>query len=681
LTFAAWRLLESEADQFGVPGLQVKPVTEFLQQTEQHRTSVGDRQVIAQQAIVMFDHLYPHMPFKAEIYGLEHPSAYLRREVLPPLAELSEIDFQTRMIEAFSLVRDAHTLYGLPAPYRAAVAFLPFQLRPYLDPEHGWRFVVTSVMPSQPDGGFGHPYFGTGAEIIRWSGIQALEQVQRTEQDLPGGNYFAGLARGCLHSTMRPLMYIRMPFPDELPAVTLHYRPEGSGDVRAIRIPWGVGIGFGAGVGFPSAAFSLSPATAVTRSFSKLLHHRTDLRTDKAAGPASTIPEAFDFQYTGGDRPKGYIDLADLVDLQRPDARFGYIRIKAFSDGSSAPGSTERLVQEFRRIVTLMDQKAPDGLVIDIRSNPGGDVEAAECMLQMLTPEVVEPALFHLANTPAVQDLLLALKAPQPKGLSAQDSVRFHQALAEFEPWLDGAGDGPLTAGHPLTDSEDANDIGQIYHGRGIVLLINSLTYSAADIFAAGFQDHRAGLILGTSMLTGGGGASVWRHEDLIHKIGPRPALPLAPLPGDATMTLAIRRCSRVRAMAGQPVEDVAVEAEFYTPDSVADVILGNPGILRRACEALRDATEYRIDVISAVLSPNGAVVLQLRTRNIASLKFYVNGRFALEGPAAERYTVPSVTGFTSRLRIEGYGDDSQLRRARTLPFEPPLIEQPEGDA
>ena len=58
--------------------------------------------------------------------------------------------------------------------------------------------------------------------------------------------------------------------------------------------------------------------------------------------------------------------------------------------------------------------------------------------------------------------------------------------------------------------ADDAyNDIGQTYQGP-VVLIIDALCYSTTDIFAAGFQHHGIGTILGVSANTGGGDANVW---------------------------------------------------------------------------------------------------------------------------------------------------------------------------
>ena len=68
-----------------------------------------------------------------------------------------------------------------------------------------------------------------------------------------------------------------------------------------------------------------------------------------------------------------------------------------------------------------------------------------------------------------------------------------------------------LSHAFPLTSRESCNAIGQRYYGP-VVLLVDGNCYSATDIFAAGFQDHGIGKVLGVSTNTGAGGANVWEH-------------------------------------------------------------------------------------------------------------------------------------------------------------------------
>ena len=44
------------------------------------------------------------------------------------------------------------------------------------------------------------------------------------------------------------------------------------------------------------------------------------------------------------------------------------------------------------------------------------------------------------------------------------------------------------------------------------MLITDALSYSATDMFAAGFQDHGIGPVIGVGGATGAGGANVWSH-------------------------------------------------------------------------------------------------------------------------------------------------------------------------
>lgn len=695
LTFRAWDVLEAEKIDLGLPGLSIQPVDFFLKAAEQNPTTSAERELIVDQAALMFNHLYPHLPFKTDIYHFIHPQDFLDQNVRPQLADLGESDFHDFVVAAFSLVRDAHTLYVKPSPFRGAVAFLPFQMLPYED-QTGQHYVVTKVMKSEPEGGFGHPFFGPGAEILFWGNEPIQCHVQRAAGRLPGGNFAASFTRGSIHCSLRPLAYVQLPFDDELPAATIQYRPFGGTEVRAIRLPWGVATALGTSNGFPGSAFSVSVLNAASADFGSMLHGREEFLAQQQMAATtdlnqvSNLPETFEFQHTNGAQRQGSLDPAILVADSHPDARFGYIRIKSFSDRGSALDMTDRVVTEFQRILTLMDQVAPDGLLLDIRGNPGGDVQAAERMLQMLTPGTILPQQFHLANTPAMLQILQNLRAAiaQERQQPSDHDTKLTDAKVELGPWLGDADNQPLpagerlTTGRTLTDFPSANDIGQLYQGRA-ALLVDGLTYSAADIFAAGFQDHQIGQVFGTDATTGGGGANVWSHADLLQKLGPTPGIALAPLPRDTGMTLAIRRCSRVGFSQGQPVEDVGVKVdEQFPPSSAEDVIGGFPSLIRRACEFVGFLPTSRIDVVKAAVLSDGSVTVELRATNANSLQFFLDGRLALTAAASgQSFTVPGLAGTLSpsRLRIKSFretaaqiGRDTPPAAVRTVSFQSP---------
>ena len=232
------------------------------------------------------------------------------------------------------------------------------------------------------------------------------------------------------------------------------------------------------------------------------------------------MPHIFQFVYTGAPAGKNATGPAALYDPYHPKRRFGYIRINSFD------ADPDEFFREFKRILLIMKVSGPDGLILDLRANPGGAIDAGERILQLLTPKRITPADFHFINTPMLQQIAARLTRESPAEDAPLRSV--------LRPWMQDildsvAGGDVLTNGRPLTSAEEANDTGQQYQGP-VALLIDALSYSATDIFAGGFQDHGIGIIAGADLNTGGGGANRWSHDELVTNLAVIPGLPLAEL-------------------------------------------------------------------------------------------------------------------------------------------------------
>src|SRR4029077_10961424 len=149
---------------------------------------------------------------------------------------------------------------------------------------------------------------------------------------------------------------------------------------------------------------------------------------------------------------------------------------------------------------------------------------------QLLTPGPIYPEPFHLVNTSVTLDM-------------ATSNVWLGE-------WKDSIAQGIETGsafsqGFPLTPPESCNDIGQVYQGP-VVLITDALCYSTTDIFAAGFQDHEIGTIIGTHSNTGAGGANVWDHQQVLEGLTFSLQKPFQPLPRGAGMRVAARRSTRL---------------------------------------------------------------------------------------------------------------------------------------
>lgn len=243
--------------------------------------------------------------------------------------------------------------------------------------------------------------------------------------------------------------------------------------------------------------------------------------------------------------------------LEIDGRKIGYIRIYSFmtSDANS-------FVAEF---VRMAQRLPPEALLIDVRGNGGGNINAGEMLLQVLTPREIEPERFHFINSR--ETLLLCQKRP---------------ALA---PWIDSIDLAIETAevysqGFPLTRREDANADLWKYPGK-TALLIDALCYSTTDIFAAGFQDHEIGPIIGVHSRTGAGGANVWTY-DLFKNVLQFPSLPKG-----ATFRTALRRATRVGKHVGVPLEDLGVVANEVHQLTRDDLLKGNVDLFRFAAGKL----------------------------------------------------------------------------------------------
>ncbi len=649
-----------------LPDLRIDSLPEFLHRCQDQSLQPGEREIICEQAILILDQFYAHLPFKRARYGID-PIQRLRllRSRIQNISH--DLKFHTELIQIFTELRDAHTLYGLPAPYRGALAFLPFVVKCYTD--DGLHFVVTQTLS-----GFEHPEFKPGIEITHWNGMAIARAVERLSSVIPAGNEASKFTRGMLRLTMRSLTY---GLPPSEEAVFVQFRPDpNKAEEQVLLVPWSVATGF------PEGAFR-APATAVCQPVADQAlamkaiwgervwqeqedlqrleeaeaHERQQLGRAAIFSSLADAPESFrdpevDFLYTKMPKvfefqhPSGLI-LRQMItpdELVIPDAksetpkRFGYLRIKTFE------AHPDSLFDECKRILEVMNEFAPDGLIIDVRGNSGGSIKGAERILQMLTPLEITPAAFHFANTPMIQGILGKVAT-----LGSSDplvALKIRALQAEFGPWIEDAGDSiaeglQLTEGRPLTSKRSANNTGQIYQGPA-ALVIDAVSYSATDIFSAGFQDHEIGEIIGVDENTGGGGASRWWHQDdLFERLEILPDMPLKPLPGGAVIAFASMRSTRVGRRAGQALEDLGVTRTVPYRLTKTDIMDWGSNLVQFACNRLATKPAYKLEITLATFREEG-IDLDVRAKNLVRLVCYVNGVAQFSGSAdLQRLSVP----------------------------------------
>ena len=189
------------------------------------------------------------------------------------------------------------------------------------------------------------------------------------------------------------------------------------------------------------------------------------------------------------------------------DLAIGYLRIPSFSSS----GST--VINELKSEIEYF-QNNTDGLVIDVTRNPGGGCY----MLDVAATLIPYPFYFFGEQIRATQDRLNSFQ-------SLLDSARLSHAeqwvIDSYQRYVDQM-KAALAANRGMTEPIPAcrqtgssgapisydNQPSTIVYTKPLIVLIDELSISAADIFPSMLQDNRRGLLVGARSSGGGGSVS-----------------------------------------------------------------------------------------------------------------------------------------------------------------------------
>lgn len=608
--------------------------------------TIEERKLIVEQALILLDQNYAHLPLKRAMHSID-PTQRLKL-LLQTLEQTQastlplESEFHHELTEIFTSVRDLHTNYLLPDPFNKMTAFLPFMIEDYFDGGKR-RYVVSHVAT-----GFNHPTFVQGVEILYWSGVPIERAVLSNAHRYAGSNHEARHARGVQTLTSRALK-IALP-PDEEWVIVGYLTAAGKHE--EIRLQWAVNPPPPSDAETEAttdpaaaAALGLDLEQDIIQRIRKALFAPQVMAAEKKAFEMVSRGETF------GGLESTMPNVFEARPVTTSAGTFGYLRIRTF-----ATWPTVNFVNEFIRLLSSLPQ---NGLIIDVRGNGGGVINNGEMILQTLTPKQIEPESLQFINTPLNLEICRHL---------GSDSK-----WADLSPWLESMQQALKTgatfsAGFPVSDPAQCNAIGQKYFGP-VLLITDALCYSTTDIFAAGFQDHGIGPILGTDGNTGAGGANVWEHQHFVNEVLPGEGSVYQSLPRGAGMRVAIRRSLRVGKRAGTPVEDLGVipnERHYMTRE---DILNSNVDLINKAGSMLAAITPVRgLKVNVNMSSPTQAVVVA-DTQEITRLDVYLADRpiksLDVEG-GQSTFHVPKTNSAQVTLEIKGFDGTQLVARYRT---------------
>ncbi|MGA9768412.1 MAG: S41 family peptidase [Blastocatellia bacterium] len=240
---------------------------------------------------------------------------------------------------------------------------------------------------------------------------------------------------------------------------------------------------------------------------------------------------------------------------------FGYIRVASFHTHPDV---------FLKSFIEALETLPEEGLILDLRACEDGIISTAEQLLQLFTPAKIEPQSFQFRMTDLIRQIVNTSHALREWRDTIESPAPFGD---RYSRWL------------PLTSSEKANTVGQKYRGP-VVVIVDALTYSSAEMFAAGFQDHRIGRVLGTARRTGGGGASPWQQSTIFSLSGNEL---FQPLPDAPIFRVAVRRCRRVRRQQNRHLESIGVVPDLLHLPTRNDLLNDDAELLEKAGSMLAE--------------------------------------------------------------------------------------------
>ncbi|MEM6706057.1 MAG: S41 family peptidase [Acidobacteriota bacterium] len=367
---------------------------------------------------------HAELPQITERWGID-PTRVLER-----LAAEDEGALDRRLLRAFGLFRDRHTLPSLDD--RAEVYRLPFALCS-VEEAGVQRVLVETREPAEVPG-----WVSPGVEVTHWNGEPIVEAALRCGDQQRARHGAARLALGLVGLTRRTTGSVPKPRSEW---VTLTGICDGSGGVREARFHW-----------------RASGLAALSRS---------DAHFSPACAAAVEAAE-----------PLGSPDCSTL---EIEGASVAVLRLRELA-GEEAVRALDDLLR-----------REPEALLVDLRGNAGGEIEIADRLVHRLVGGSPAPCRFQFRRTDAVRRML-----------------RRHSA---WKDWSEPESDGWFVA-RPVTSRQRLESRGSGYTGR-VVVLVDALTYSAAEILAGRLREKAGAVLVGLDGATGGGLANAWGYSAL----------------------------------------------------------------------------------------------------------------------------------------------------------------------
>ena len=204
--------------------------------------------------------------------------------------------------------------------------------------------------------------------------------------------------------------------------------------------------------------------------------------------------------------------------------------------------------------------KDTNGLLIDVRDNPGGLINLADYIPQLFGSNIESVKGNFKVNS--INNALV-------KNTFSKSDIWFNSYYKRK--WF-----SKFSSPVEFTSKRYVNYVGQAYI-KPVAVLVNARCFSSCDIFAANMKDNGVALVFGEDESTGGGGANVVGYNNFLNEKGSEtfPRMPFSNLPSAQDITVAWRQVSRVKKSLGKLIEDYGVEVDQVVKPRTLDFVDG----------------------------------------------------------------------------------------------------------
>jgi hypothetical protein len=461
-----------------------------------------DQKVADFQAVAgLYAKRYAPYEWKRDVLGFDllNIAPWLERIV----ATRDDLGFYDIVSEYVSRLDDAHSSYGLPSNFSATLNFS-------VDVYDGNRLLVDSINRARlPVAQFP---FAAGYQLVSIDGQDAIALLQSLLRYFRLSNPRSTARFAATLLTTRPQQL--MPHAANVPDVSTVVFRRPDAQLESYQIPWTksglplttVGRYFTPGLAAPlvvSDSVEEEPP-AYLEPLLQLQNCRIPDRAVLNFGSLTpvflpSLPPSF-VRRLGGTPGDAFFSGV----FEAGGFRIGFLRIPSYSPANSAVA-----VAAFQAEMAYF-QANTDGLVIDTMRNPGGFLSYVNQLLSLVMPDQWRAMGFEVRAT-SEWVITFSRALEQAKALGAPQSLidlyeQIKRAIVDANARFRGRTEPLSLDGLALERPPARNAQGNLLaYTKPLIVLIDELSASAAEIFAAGIRDNARGMLVGWRTMGAGG--------------------------------------------------------------------------------------------------------------------------------------------------------------------------------